>query len=170
MATVRRSRSPERNPNRAIRRSRSPRPDTLNPSSLSEDDDSDEVSPSLSSSKAGSEEFKDGIEYQADFLRQHLGLPKAPGMPAPELSGPTPLFFVELAPYNRRGGAKCKLASCHETIEPESYRIALNPSMDPVAARYGSQNSGGANFLTLVVCAGGVTDADLSRLLSYRMF
>ena len=147
MATLRRSRSPERNPNRAVARPRSPspvRPDTRNDALLSDDDDDDshDVRSPLSRSKAGSENFEDEIGYQADCLRQHLGLPKAPGMPIPELSGPVPLFFIERAPDNRRGGAKCKLVSCLEFIEPQSYRVALNPSMDPVAARYGSQNSG----------------------------
>jgi hypothetical protein len=70
----------------------------------------------------------DGIIIsQTAALRHHLGLGERDGMP--KSSTPPniqPLFFVERSPGRL---AKCKLASCHNSIGCGQYRIALHPGM-----------------------------------------
>lgn len=79
------------------------------------------------------EQENKSIEIQTRFLREHMGLPRAPGGPEP-VRQPclTAHFFVELAPHAiGSGGARCRLPYCDAgIIKPERYRIALSPSMD----------------------------------------
>src|SRR6266516_365290 len=83
------------------------------------------------------------ISDETKRLRRHLGLGESPRMP-PSSTPPDciPLFFIERAPSSRNG-ARCKLPSCSERIEPDQYRVALNPGMSgPVSIQSTSQNSG----------------------------
>ena len=83
------------------------------------------------------------ISNETKGLRRHLGLGESPGMP-PSTHPPArvPLFSIERAPSSPNG-AKCKLLSCSDKIEPGQYRVALNPGMSgPGWVQQSKQNSG----------------------------
>lgn len=145
----RRSRSPKTTPHSGARqRSRSPRPNLRDTRSLVEPAHLGDLV--LQDIQDSLEASNNRLKNEARYLRRHLGLPTSPGQSAEEISGPAPLFFVEITPYSNKGGAKCKLPGCSELIRQGKYRLALCPGMDPLSSRYGKQSTGEAGPQTLL--------------------
>lgn len=80
----------------------------------------------------------DLISSQTIALRRHLGLGEQEGMPRSRFPPKRqPLFFVERSPT---GHARCKLATCGESIKSGQYRIALSPGMSSMG-HYTAENA-----------------------------
>ncbi|ROW00741.1 hypothetical protein VMCG_06464 [Cytospora schulzeri] len=72
------------------------------------------------------ERAEDLLAAERGRLREHMGLPRTPGDPAPQPPRNIAAFFIEKAP----GQARCRLPTCLEPIPLGDYRLALAPSMN----------------------------------------
>lgn len=67
------------------------------------------------------------LDAERELLREHIGLPRKPSDPAPELPTTNVAgFFIERA----TDAAECELPTCWEIIPQGDYQLALAPAMN----------------------------------------